>query len=105
MALTVCAFILAAEGGHVVRAGVGQQQSDVDGGAPLHCGGGQETVKNASAHTSGLTLRQHAASQEQVRRFQQHSRSLPAVPTRYLEQPRRPKHRFLSGEERKGPFV
>lgn len=97
MALTVCAFLLAAEGGHVVRVGVCQQQSDVDGRAPLHCWRGQETVKNASAQSFGLklTLKMDAASQEQVRRFQQHSRSLPAVPTRYLEQPKRPKHRFL----------
>lgn len=41
------------------------------------------------------TARMEAASREQVRRFQQHSSSLPAVPTRYLEQLKRPKHRFL----------
>lgn len=46
-----------------------------------------------------------ATSQEQVRRFQQHSRLLPAVPTRYLEQLERPKHRFLTEEGEKKAFL
>lgn len=40
-----------------------------------------------------------------MRRFQQHSRSLPAVPTRYLEQLKRPKHRFLTEEREKKAFL
>lgn len=45
MALTVRAFILEAEGGHVLRVRVRQQQSDAHGRAPLHCWKGQQTVK------------------------------------------------------------
>lgn len=107
-ALTVCVCIPAAEGSHVLREGVSQQQSDVHGGAPLHCGRGRkESI--TPAPPPGL---KHAAaagggSQEQVRRFQQHSSSPLVEPTRYLEQLERPKHRFLGGGggRKQGPLV
>lgn len=42
-----------------------------------------------------------AILQEQVRRFQQQSRLLSVVPSRYLEQLSRPKQRFLVEETKK----
>lgn len=42
--LTVGASILTAEGSHVLREGVRQQQADVHDGAPLHCQGTEGTM-------------------------------------------------------------
>lgn len=74
----------------------------------LHSTGGEGG--NSQGGTGILGLKRaagvDAASQEQVRRFQQHSSSLPAAPTRYLEQLKRPKHRFLWERRRKkGPLL
>lgn len=63
--LTVGASTLPAEGGHVLRDGVRQQQADVHSGAPLHCQSTQtgpagedndEHSQNVPPPTTFLTL-------------------------------------------------
>lgn len=67
----------------------------------LHSTVGEDSKQSRKVqHKETPAQKMDASSHEQVRRFQQHSSSLPAVPTRYLEQLERPKHRFLAGDRK-----
>lgn len=98
---TVAGSVLVAEGGHVVRERVGQQQADLHGRAPLHCETETRNRISPNLHPGSQKLQTKLLQvlQEQVRRFQQQSSFLLVVPRRYLEQLRRPKHKSLMEEK------